>query len=136
MVLSACRTADGLLANGEGIISLSRGFNALGTPATIAGLWNVNDVAASVITSSLYEHLLEGKSGGEALHQAKLDWLNKPQTSDALYLPYYWDSLIYMGTDQHIALTPAINWGFLLGLTSGIIVIVGLGFILRRRLKR
>jgi len=136
VVLSACRTADGLLANGEGIISLSRGFNALGTPATIAGLWNVNDVAASVITSSLYEHLLKGKSGGDALHQAKLDWLNKPQTSDALYLPYYWDSLIYMGADQHIALTPAINWGFLLGLTAGIIVIVGLGFILRGRSTR
>lgn len=136
VVLSACRTADGLLANGEGIISLSRGFNALGTPATIAGLWNVNDVAASVITSSLYEHLLKGKSGGEALHQAKLDWLNKHQTSDALYLPYYWDSLIYMGADQQIALTPATNWSLMLGLVGGIIAIVGLGFVLRRRSKR
>jgi len=135
VVLSACRTADGLLANGEGIISLSRGFNALGTPATIAGLWNVNDVAASVITSSLYEHLLEGKSGGEALHQAKLDWLNKPQTSDALYLPYYWDSLIYMGTDQQIALTPATNWSLLLGFTGGIIALAGFFFLLIRRSK-
>jgi len=122
VVLSACRTADGLLANGEGIISLSRGFNAIGTPATIAGLWNVNDVAASVITGNFYKYLLAHKSNGEALHLAKLDWLNANQATDALYLPYYWDSLIYMGTDQQLELKPAINWGLWLSIGAGICI--------------
>ncbi|WP_372820357.1 CHAT domain-containing protein [Pedobacter sp.] len=132
VVLSACRTADGLLANGEGIISLSRGFNAIGTPATIAGLWNVNDVAASVITGNFYKHLVAHKSNGEALHLAKLDWLNANQTTDAFYLPYYWDSLIYMGTDQQIDVQPAINWGLWAGIGVGLFFIIVVYFIFRR----
>jgi CHAT domain-containing protein len=136
VVLSACRTADGLLANGEGIISLSRGFNAIGTPATIAGLWNVNDVAASVITGNFYKHLVAHKSNGEALHAAKLDWLNANQTTDALYLPYYWDSLIYMGTDQQIELHSAINWGLWIGIGVGVCLCLALVAFWRKRLLR
>lgn len=133
VVLSACRTADGLLTNGEGIISLSRGFNAVGTSATIAGLWNVNDVAAAVITSSLYQHILTGKSSGTALHQAKLDWLNHPQASESLYLPYYWDSLIYMGVDQPVELKTATNWWYIIGISTTLLII---GAIVLMRKKR
>lgn len=133
VVLSACRTADGLLANGEGVISLSRGFNAIGTPATIAGLWNVNDVAASVITSNFYKHMLRGQSNGNALHMAKIDWLNTPQTADAFYLPYYWDSLIYMGTDQQLTLKAATNWVLMLGIGTAVILFLGTLVLIKRR---
>lgn len=134
VVLSACRTADGLLANGEGVISLSRGFNAIGTSATIAGLWNVNDLAASVITSNFYKHLLKGESNGQALHQAKLEWLQMPQNSDAFYLPYYWDSLIYMGTDEQIDLAQPFNWIWVAGI-GGLILCLAVGLVwLWRRL--
>lgn len=133
VVLSACRTADGLLANGEGVISLSRGFNAIGTPATIAGLWNVNDVAASVITSNFYTHLLAGESNGNALHLAKVDWLNAAQSTDAFYLPYYWDSLIYMGTDQQIELKAATNWKLILSIGTFVILLLGTFVFIKRR---
>jgi CHAT domain-containing protein len=136
VILSACRTADGLLANGEGIISLSRGFNAIGTPATIAGLWNVNDVAASVIIGNFYKHLVNHKSNGEALHQAKIDWLNKVQNNNAFYLPYYWDNLIYMGTDQQIELTSATNWELILGVGVGLVLVLGVILVFRRRLSK
>jgi CHAT domain-containing protein len=102
VVLSACRTGDGLLAKSEGIISLARGFSAIGTPATIAGLWNVNDDAASQITAGFYRLLVKGQTSGSALHGAKLEWLQTPKATDALYLPYYWDSLILMGTDAPV----------------------------------
>jgi len=126
VILSACRTGDGTLANGEGIISLSRGFTAIGTPATIAGLWNVNDEAVAQITASLYKYLLTGQSSGAALHQAKLAWLNSDHQSDAMYLPYYWDSLILMGTDEPVHLLAAqthIYWyiaGMVIMLITGI----------------
>jgi len=104
VVLSACQTADGVLANGEGIISMARGFNAVGSLATIASLWNVNDEAAATITASFYEHL--GNSGNpvNALHEAKLSWIRTIKSSNSLLLPYYWDSLIYMGKNQEIAI--------------------------------
>ena len=110
VVLSACRTADGLLANGEGIISLSRGFNAIGTSATIASLWNVNDETAATITSHFYQSLSEIKNASEALRKAKLNWLNEPKPTNALLLPYYWDSLVYIGKNQEIDLSKPINW--------------------------
>ncbi len=110
VVLSACRTADGELAKGEGIISLSRGFIAIGTAATISGLWNVNDDAVAHIVANMYAGLAGGQSSGTALHNAKLAWLNSSQTSDALYMPYYWDSLVLMGVDEPAQLQAANNW--------------------------
>ncbi|RZK78715.1 MAG: CHAT domain-containing protein [Pedobacter sp.] len=94
VVLSACRTADGLMAEGEGIMSLSRGFTAIGTQGTIAGLWNVNDEAAARITDNCYEGLLKGRKISVALHLAKLKWLSEHKNVEQDYLPYYWDSLI------------------------------------------
>jgi CHAT domain-containing protein len=112
VVLSACRTGDGELAKGEGIISLSRGFIAIGTAATISGLWNVNDDAVAQITANMYAGLTNGQSSGTALHNAKLAWLNNSQTSDVLYMPYYWDSLVLMGVDEPAHVEPAIDWPF------------------------
>jgi CHAT domain-containing protein/tetratricopeptide (TPR) repeat protein len=131
VILSACRTGDGMLANGEGIISLSRGFTAIGTPATIAGLWNVNDEAVSQITAGLYKYLLAGQSSGAALHQAKLTWLNSNHASDAMYLPYYWDSLILMGADEPVHLQTAVSYIFWYAISG--IMAIALGFLYWRR---
>ena len=132
VILSACRTGDGMLANGEGIISLSRGFTAIGTPATIAGLWNVNDEAVSQITANLYKYLLAGQSSGAALHQAKLAWLNTSQPSDAMYLPYYWDSLILMGADEPVHLQKAANYIYWYAISGIIAIVLGLLYWRRR----
>lgn len=109
VVLSACRTADGMMSSGEGIISLSRGFAAIGTGGTIAGLWNVNDKAAAEITANCYSNILSGQEVSMALRQAKLSWLQEKKRSPQECLPYYWDALIYMGYDKKINLTPAGN---------------------------
>jgi len=133
VVLSACRSGDGLLAKGEGIISLARGFSAIGTPATVAGLWNVNDEAVAQITANMYKQLLRGQTTGSALHNAKLAWLNSNHSSDAMYLPYYWDSLILMGADNRMSLQPAHNYMGLYGLAGGVIIVILLLSAWRRR---
>lgn len=124
VVLSACRTADGILADGEGIISLSRGFNAIGTSATIAGLWNVNDHAVAYITQHFYQSLLKGNTSAEALRDAKLAWIKDPQTSGALLLPYYWDSLVYMGKNQTFDLEKPFFSPWMLWSIGGLVVIL------------
>lgn len=134
VVLSACRTADGLLANGEGIISLSRGFNAIGTSATIASLWNVNDDAAATITANFYQSLRTTKNAGEALRKAKLDWLNKPKASNALLLPYYWDSLVYIGKNQEINLHKPMAWLIYTIIGIGTIALLTLAYVFRKRI--
>jgi len=131
VVLSACRTGDGLLTKSEGIISLARGFSAIGTPATIAGLWNVNDDAASQITAGFYRFLVKGQSSGLALHGAKLEWLQTPKATEALYLPYYWDSLILMGTDAPVKILSDNNHALIFATVYSILVLL-LVVILRK----
>lgn len=132
VVLSACQTADGILADGEGIISLSRGFSAIGTSATVASLWNVNDDAAATIMGNFYEALSTSENASEALRQAKLDWISTAKNNNAILLPYYWDSLIYMGKDQKIRLTKKQNWLMYGSITT----IIALGFIIYTSRKR
>ncbi len=136
VVLSACQTADGILANGEGIISLSRGFSAIGTSATIASLWNVNDDAAAIITANFYQNLSETGNPSEALRQAKLNWINTPKASNALLLPYYWDSLIYMGKNQEIHLPTPKNWLTYSLITCLIILCVATYSFMRRKNRK
>jgi CHAT domain-containing protein len=139
VVLSACRTGDGGLAKGEGIISLSRGFTAIGVAATISGLWNVNDDAVAQITANMYVGLIHGESSGTALHNAKLAWLNNSQSSDALYMPYYWDSLVLMGADEPAQLERAGNWPLAakLFIAFGVVLAVLVSaVILKKRKKR
>lgn len=133
VVLSACQTADGILANGEGIISLSRGFNAIGTAATIASLWNVNDEAAAQIMASFYQSLEKTKDASEALREAKLNWLNSPKISNAVLLPYYWDSLIYMGKSQKIDINRPLNWLLYSSILVTTIIGIIIYFFLRRK---
>jgi hypothetical protein len=46
-VLSACNTGYGQLQEGEGILSLSRGFLYSGIPSVVSTLWSVNDFSTS-----------------------------------------------------------------------------------------
>ncbi|WP_165500373.1 CHAT domain-containing protein [Pedobacter psychroterrae] len=138
VVLSACQTADGMMAKGEGIISLSRGFAAIGAQSTIAGLWNVNDDAAARITADVYHNILNGNTGSNALHLAKMNWLNGTRNGEQEYLPYYWDALIFMGHDQKLILKPAASpmIAYLLYIGLAAFISFTIWFVLRRlRLK-
>lgn len=52
VVLSACRTGHGMLAKGEGIISLARGFTAAGAGGIVAGMWDMNDETTASLMGS------------------------------------------------------------------------------------
>jgi len=125
VVLSACQTADGELIAGEGVMSMSRGFIASGTKGVISGLWKINDKSGAELMNAFYQNLLELQDVEPALRRAKLDWLNDEHQNKTMFLPYYWDSLIYAGNQQEIHLRKqfltsrnvmmvAITLGFLL----------------------
>ncbi|TZF81529.1 CHAT domain-containing protein [Pedobacter sp. BS3] len=116
VVLSSCRTADGEVAKGEGVLSLSYGFIAAGTRGVLAGLWNVNDKAASGLVTAFYEHLQKGESTANALRQAKLQWLGTKHANTAMLLPYYWADLVYIGKPQTLKPEPALtHWYWYVG---------------------
>jgi CHAT domain-containing protein len=88
--LSACNTALGAQVDGEGLISLTRGFFYAGVPRVIATLWPVDDGATPELMTRAYNLILrQGMPPSEALRRAQLEmwWRREP---DEWRHPYYW----------------------------------------------
>jgi CHAT domain-containing protein len=85
VTLSACGTALGQEAGGEGLIGLTRAFQYAGARSVLATLWGISDRATVGFMKSFYTALREGKSKDEALQAAQVAQIHstKPQ-------PFYW----------------------------------------------
>jgi CHAT domain-containing protein len=80
VVLSACDTGRGELAEGEGVLGLQRAFQLAGARTVIASLWRVDDAATTVLMEEFYTQLWQKKLPKlEALGQAQLIVLANPQ---------------------------------------------------------
>ncbi len=94
VVLSACKTGSGKMDRAEGVAGLTRAVMYAGTPAVVAGLWNVDDQATKELMVRFYTYMLEkNKTKEEALRQAKLDLLNSENYSS----PYFWAAFVLYG---------------------------------------
>jgi CHAT domain-containing protein len=94
-VLSACNSGIGSIQNGEGMMSLARGFYYAGCPNVVMTLWPVEDQVSSVLVKEFYQNLSQGKNKIEALRQAKLKFL---EDADPLRAhPYFWASYVNIG---------------------------------------
>ena len=96
VVLSACETGLGNNISGE-VTSLARSFMVAGARSVISTLWTINDQSNAQIMNQFYEHLKEGHDKGQAMRQAKLDYLF---TVDPEYThPYYWAAMKVQGNN-------------------------------------
>lgn len=98
VVLSGCNTTLGKQEIGEGIMSLARGFFYGGSQSVVSSLWNVDDKATPYIMNEFYKNLSHGKTKSEALHLAKLNYLDNHSLSEAS--PHFWASFILLGQDN------------------------------------
>jgi CHAT domain-containing protein len=80
VVLSACETALGQEARGDGLLGFTQAFLSRGARSVVLSLWQVDDEATALLMVRFYQNLL-GKRGlkgpmprAEALGEAK-DWL-------------------------------------------------------------
>lgn len=86
VVLSACSTARGRLAGGEGPISLARAFQYAGARSVLSTLWNISDDSTAEWMRMFYTALLEGVPKDEAVRRAQVSLLQ----SERWAAPYYW----------------------------------------------
>lgn len=135
VVLSACKTADGLLLEGEGLNSIGRGFTAAGAGGVIAGLWNVNDKTAITLMQQFYEQLPRQPNIATALHNAKKQWLQQEEKNSMLQLPYYWAGFIYSGHLQQLSV-PAVQTGKWYYWLCLLLLMPAVGYIVYRRKKK
>jgi hypothetical protein len=72
VVLSACRTAAGPVASGEGVLSLARSFFEGGARTVVASRWRLRDDEAERLFGSFYDYLGRGHGVGESLRLARV----------------------------------------------------------------
>jgi CHAT domain-containing protein len=76
VVLSACDTGLGDIANGEGVYGLRRAFAMAGAETQLISLWQVDDFGTQSLMASYYEQLLSGLGRAEALRKVQLEMIN------------------------------------------------------------
>jgi len=71
VVLSACRTGQGETTRGDDVLGLTRALLATGAGAVVVSLWQVDDLATSVLMGEFYRQLSTGKPPMTALMKAQ-----------------------------------------------------------------
>jgi tetratricopeptide (TPR) repeat protein len=77
VVLSACRTAGGVLVGGEGVQGLTAPLLRAGARSVVATLWQIPDRRAGDIVDGLYRGLADGLPVSSALRRAKLEAMER-----------------------------------------------------------
>lgn len=93
VVLSACETGVGDVANGEGVFGLRRAFAIAGAQSQLLSLWKVDDEGTKDLMVSYYRRLLNNEGRSEALRQIQLEMLRNSKYQH----PYFWAAFIPSG---------------------------------------
>jgi CHAT domain-containing protein len=90
-VLSACETAVSVVAPGDELLGLARGFFAAGVASLVVSLWAVDDAATVPLMEAFYRLILQGSSPAAALRGAQLAMLRRYEH------PFFWAPFILIG---------------------------------------
>jgi CHAT domain-containing protein len=96
VVLSACRTGQGKLFQGEGILGFIQAFHSAGARCVVSSLWGINDKSTVEFMRYFYESLTDGQSIAHALAHAKEKMLDTRFSH-----PYYWAAFIAHGASLY-----------------------------------
>ena len=131
VVLSACETGAGDLQEGEGIMSLTRGFHNAGTESLIMSLWPAYDIPSAKIMEVFYRQLQNNMSLAEAIRFAKLEYLNKSSSSNSH--PGFWANYQLSGNDSLLSINSPNPKTWIFILLAGIVILFSIWIIIRRK---
>jgi hypothetical protein len=130
VVLSACRTAGGVVVDGEGIQGLTAPLLEAGARSVVATSWRVGDRSTVRFVDGLYAAMAKRQPIIEALHEAKLAEMRHGAP------PAVWAAFTLVGDPTTLVpltppRSPAVWWAGAGGLVLATIVVV-----LRRKVSR
>lgn len=96
VTLSACETGLGREVSGEGLLGLTRAFHYAGARAVLASLWPVADESTAALMAVFYRSLLAGKPKDDALRDAQLSLLSRPEFGP----PFFWAAFQLVGQSR------------------------------------
>ncbi|HEX7152039.1 MAG TPA: CHAT domain-containing protein [Thermoanaerobaculia bacterium] len=92
-VLSACDTARGGIAHGEGVIGLAWALLGAGCPTTVASQWKTDSAATAALMIDFHQHLAAGATTAGALRAAQKERMRAAGHGH----PFYWGPFIVIG---------------------------------------
>lgn len=92
VVLSACRTASGVVVSPEGAGGLPLAFMRAGARSVMATLWRVPDRSTAEFMADFYRHLKSGLGKSRALRAAKVDMIHRGRLH-----PFFWAGYVLQG---------------------------------------
>ncbi|XP_044165894.1 tetratricopeptide repeat protein 28-like [Acropora millepora] len=98
VVLSCCHSGRGRISKGEGVVGIARAFLAAGARSVLVTLWAIDDEATMVFMKSFYQHLKEGKTASDAIHQSMKSLRESEEFSEMRY----WAPFQLIGDDEKI----------------------------------
>jgi len=128
VILSACETGIGRLHQGEGLISLARGFLYAGAKSVVTTLWQINDEANYKLSQAFFKNLKQGQSKAQALQAAKISQIQSSDNMNAH--PVYWAAFIGIGNERAIA---SFNQWLYLGIGFITLLLLGAYLFIRKR---
>ncbi len=99
VVMSACESGLGQIAEGEGVLGLRRGFALAGADGVVMSMWEVDDAVTMRLMELFYEHLLgkDAMSASEALRQAEITVMAERLAATGEARPQDWAPFIASG---------------------------------------
>jgi len=97
VVLSACETGRGQIANGEGVFGLWRALHQAGAQTVLMSLWSVPDRETQELMTLFYSKWLSGEVKQQALREAEMELHEKVKARYGEDRPFYWGGFILVG---------------------------------------
>jgi CHAT domain-containing protein/Tfp pilus assembly protein PilF len=98
-VLSACETANGRIAPGEGVMGMSWSFFVAGTRSLVVSQWKVNSESTSQFMSSFYQSLRSRPSSPQTKASALRSAALLTMKNSHYRHPFYWAPYVLIGTN-------------------------------------
>jgi tetratricopeptide (TPR) repeat protein len=128
VVVSGCRSGQGRILDGEGVVGLSHALHGAGARSLVMSLWDVTDDGAAEAMSRFYE-LAPGRTVGEALRETQRALRGSARFSH----PAHWAAFFVSGdADQRLDLGRPARPRWLLVPALGLPLVV-LAVVLARR---
>ena len=97
-VLSACETANGRIAPGEGVMGMSWAFFVAGTKSMLVSQWKVNSASTSKLMVSFYQNLESRRNSSTPSKAVALREASRKLMKEQRYRhPFYWASFVLVG---------------------------------------
>lgn len=91
VTLSACETGANVIAPGDELIGLARGFFSAGARSVLLSLWMVDDETTEQMMVDFYQQTMSGRSLAASLRAAQLKMLE-----EKLH-PFFWSPFVLVG---------------------------------------